>query len=128
MNKSACAIFSLLTFLLITSDICGQTSDQWHYPLYLSNMGYWHSRILVTVKNSSTHEALGEPVIFTIGKGVGQLHLTGEDVSGVRVTDSFGTELLCRITSPQGGLVTDGRIPDNSLFILPVKVKGGQSE
>ena len=105
----------------------GQSSDQWHYPLYLSNMGYWHSRIPVVVMNSSAQDVLGEPVSLIIGKGEGQLHLTGENASGVRVTDSDGTELLCRITSPEGGLVTEGSIPDNSRFILPATVKGGQS-
>jgi len=127
MNKSAGIFTGVLGFLLISFNISGQLSDQWHYPLYLSNMGYWHSRIPVAVKNSSAQDVLGEPVSFIIGNGEGQLHLTGENASGVRVTDSDGTELLCRIISPGGGLVTEGSIPDSSRFILPVTVKGGQS-
>jgi hypothetical protein len=127
MNKSARTIVSLLFFLLISMDIYGQTSDRWHHPLYLANMGYWHSRIPVVVKNSSAQDIMGEAVRFTIGKGEGQLHLTGENASALRVTDSDGTELLCRITSPGGGLVTEGFIPDSSRFILPVTVMGGQS-
>ena len=90
-------------------------------------MGYWHSRIPVVVKNSSAQDVYGEPVRLIIGKGDGQLHLTGENASGLRVTDSDGTELLCRITSPGGGLVTEGSIPDNSRFILPVTIKRGKS-
>ena len=90
-------------------------------------MGYWHSRIPVAVKNSSAEDVFGETLRFITGKGEEQLHLTGENASGLRVTDSDGTELLCRITSPGGGLVTEGSIPDNSRFILPVTVKSGQS-
>ncbi len=127
MKKSAGIFTGVLGFLLISFNISGQLSDQWHYPLYLSNMGYWHSRIPVVVKNSSAKDVLGEPVSLIIGNGEGQLHLTGENASGVRVTDSDGTELLCRITSPGGGLVTEGSIPENSRFILPATVKGGQS-
>lgn len=127
MKKPAGILTGVLGFLLISSTLSGQLSDQWHYPLYLSNMGYWHARIPVAVMNSSAKDVLGEPVSVIIGKGEGQLHLTGENASGVRVTDSDGTELLWRITSPGGGLVTEGSIPDNSRFVLPATVKGGQS-
>ena len=91
-------------------------------------MGYWRARIPVVVMNSSAQDVFGEPVSLIIGKGEGQLHLTGENASGVRVTDSDGTELLCSITLPEGGLVTEGSIPGNSRFTLPVTVRGGQSE
>ena len=127
MNKSSAVLTGVLVLLLFTVKISAQATDSWQYPLYLANMEYWHSRIPVVVKNSSTQDVLGEPVRFIIGKGEGQIHLTGENASGLRVTDSDGTELLCRITSPGGALVTEGSIPDNSRFILPVTVTGGQS-
>ena len=127
MNKSAHSIFILLGLLIITFNICGQTSDHWHYPLYLSNMGYWHSRIPIAVKNASTQDVYGEPLGFITGKGEGQLQLSGINASGIRVTDSDGTELLWRITSPEGRLVTDGSVPDNSRFTLPATIKKGQS-
>ena len=127
MNKSTGTIFSILSFLLISFIVSGQSSDQWHYPLYLSNMDYWHSRIPVAVKNSSAQDVFGEPVIVTIGNGAGQLHISGKDASGIRVIDSDGTELLWRITSPAGGIVTDKSIPDNSIFTLPVTIRHGLS-
>jgi hypothetical protein len=127
MHKSTGTIFRLLGFLLITLNISGQTPDQWHYPLYLSNMDYWHARIPVVVKNTSKQDVLGKPLSFIIGKGEGKIHLTGENASAIRVTDSDGTELLCRIISPGGGLVTEGSIPDNSRFIMPATVKAQQS-
>ncbi len=126
MNKPAGFAMVILSYLLISFRLCGQPSDQWHYPLYLSNMDYWHSRIPVDVNNSSAQDAFGEPLSLIIGKGAGQLHLTGVNASGVRVTDSDGTELLWRITSPGGGLITEGSIPDKSRFILPVTVSAGQ--
>ena len=119
---------SILNFLLITFNINGQVSDQWHYPLYLSNMGYWHSRIPVVVKNASNQDVYGKPVKLKIGNGHEQLHLADEDASGLRVVDSGGTELLWRITSPGEEVVTEGFIPDNSEFVLPVTVKAGMSE
>lgn len=127
MNKSSVVLTGVLVLLLFTVKTSGQKINNWQYPLYLANMGYWHSRIPVAVKNSSTHDVLGEPISFIIGKSAGQLHLTGENASGVRVTDSDGTELLWEITSPEGGLVTEGPIPENSGFILPVTIKDGIS-
>ena len=35
---------------------------------------------------------------------------------------------MWRITSPGGGLVTEGSIPDKSEFILPVTIKSGLSD
>ncbi len=128
MNKFAGSIFRLLSFLLISFNVSGQSSDQWHYPLYLSNLGYWHARIPVLVRNSSMQDVSGEPAVLTIGKGAGQLHLSGKDASGIRVIDSDGTELLWRITSPGGGIVTEKSIPDKSRFILPVTIRHGFSE
>ncbi len=127
MNKSSAVLTGVLALLLFTVKISGQETDNWQYPLYLANMGYWQSRIPVAVNNSSTQDVLGEPISFIIGKGAGQLHLAGEDASGLRIIDSDGTELLWKITSPERGLVTEGSIPDNSGFILPVTIKGGIS-
>jgi hypothetical protein len=127
MNKSSQILLTLLFFILISFDSNGQQSDRWHYPLYLSNMDYWHSRIPVTFKNSSKQDVSGIPVSLITGKEQGQIHLTGENASGIRVTDSEGTELLCRIITPGGALVTDRSIPDHSRFTLPVTVKGGKS-
>ncbi len=127
MNRFLPVLVAAVAFLISPVYTHAQSDSKWHYPLYLANMGFWHSRIPILVKNSSTQDVFGEPVKFTIGTGKGQLHLTGENVSGVRVTNSDGTELLCRITSPGGALVTEGFISDNSRFILPVTVKGGQS-
>jgi len=117
-----------ICLILMPFSIIGQATTEWHYPLYLSNMDYWHSRIPVAVRNSSTQDFNGEPVMLIIGKGDGQLHLTGGEASGIRVMDSKGTELLWRITSSGGGLVTAGIIPDGSEFCLPVTVRGEVSE
>jgi len=73
-------------------------------------------------------DVFGEPAILNIGKETGELHLSGIDASGIRVTDSDGTELLWRITSPGGGIVIEKSVPDNSRFILPVTIRRGLSE
>jgi hypothetical protein len=62
---------------LMSSSLIGQTLTDWHYPLYLSNMGYWHSRIPVEVTNSSNLDVSGAAVIIKIGKGKGLLDLAG---------------------------------------------------
>lgn len=61
MNKSSAVLTGVLALLLFTVKISGQETDNWQYPLYLANMGYWQSRIPVAVKNSSTQDVLGEP-------------------------------------------------------------------
>ena len=127
--KNIRSVFILFIItILMTPDSVGQQTENWHHPLYLANMGFWHSRIPVAVKNHSSRDAYGETVRLIIGKENGQLHLAGEDASGLRVVDPEGTELLWRITEPGGELVTDGPIPDNSGFVMPVTIKGGQSD
>ncbi len=118
----------VLGFVPEEFDTVAQATDKWHYPLYLSNMGYWHSRIPVEVTNSSNRDVAGSTVMMKIGKGKGLLDLAGEDATGLRLVDSGGTELLWRITSPDAGLVTEGAIPDNCEFIIPVSLKAGKSE
>ncbi|MBK8881973.1 MAG: hypothetical protein IPN67_06165 [Bacteroidales bacterium] len=127
MKISRPLLLSILLLFMTTNAGNCQTPDSWHYPMYLANMGYWHSRIPVHVINSSTHDISGEPLTLVIGEAEGELHLTGENASGVRVIDSGGTELLWRITSHEGGLVTDTTIPWKSRLILPVTIKRGQS-
>jgi hypothetical protein len=75
MGKNRTAIFAILCLFLISSGAEGQGSDKWHYPLYVANMGYWHSRIPVYFRNSSTNDMYGKPVRLTIGKGKDELHL-----------------------------------------------------
>ena len=128
MKITTGVLIGVLCFLLISFKINGQATDQWHYPLYLSNMGYWHSRIPVVIENSSAQDVSGESVRMKIGKGEGLLPLAEVDASGLRVVESGGTELLWRITSPDKEIVTEGSIPEKSEFILPVTVTAGKSE
>jgi hypothetical protein len=121
-------LLSVLNLFLFTLNLYGQPTAQWHYPLYLSNMNYWHSRIPVEVKNLSAQDISGESVGIKIGNSDGQLHLVGVDAAGLRVVDSRGVELLWRVTSPDEELITEGFIPDESEFLFPVTVKAGVSE
>jgi hypothetical protein len=128
MNRLTGMLTVILNLCLI-SIACGtQATDNWHYPLYLSNLGYWHSQIPVVVINSSTQDVSGESVRLKIGDDMGQLHLVGAEAAGIRVVDSKGTELLWRITSPEETLITEGPIPCESEFFLPATVKAGASE
>jgi hypothetical protein len=128
MKRTISILISVLVFLLFSFEIYGQAFEGWHYPLYLSNMSYWHSRIPVVVKNYSDRDASGESLMMKIGQEEGLLNLVGENASALRVVDSAGIELLWRITSPDKKIITDGIIPNGSEFTLPVTVKSGKSE
>jgi len=128
MKTTTGVLIGVLDFLLISFNINGQAADKWHYPLYLSNMDYWHSRIPVSVENSSTRDVSGESVKMKIGIGKGELHLAGVEATGIRVMDSRGTELLWRVTSPDEELITEGALSNESKFLLPATVKAGASE
>lgn len=128
MKKLEAITTIIVIFIIASACTGGQSSFQWHYPLYLSNMDYWHSRIPVEVRNSSGQDVSGEAVKMKIGRGEGLLPLVGADASGLRVVESGGTELLWRVTSPDNKIVTEGYIPDKSEFVLPVTVRAGKSE
>ena len=136
MIKKNLQFSSGILFVLFLAAICnlcpvnanGQSDTPWHYPLYLSNMDYWHSRIPVEVRNSIGQDVSGEVVRMKIGKGEGLLPLTGVNASGLRVVESGGTELLWRVISTDNKILTEGSIPDNSEFILPVTAQSGKSE
>ncbi|HUX97377.1 MAG TPA: DUF4091 domain-containing protein [Bacteroidales bacterium] len=128
MKKAFCLIIGALYLLQLSSAIGTEKVQKWHYPLYLSNMDYWHNRIPVVVVNTTDNDASGETLILKIGKGKGQLPLEGENASELRVVDSDGTEFLWRITTIEKRIVNEGPIPAGSEFFMPVTVKGGMSE
>jgi hypothetical protein len=129
MVKNYISTFLLtLQCLLAGSQINAQLQDSWHYPLYLSNMDYWHSRIPVKVENPTSKNFIGEPVDFRIGNGKGQLNLAGKDAGGIRLVDKSGHELLYRISSDSEELITEGPVPDKGVFVLPATVRAGESE
>ena len=127
MKKIRLTPVFIFFLLLETITITGQPSGEWHYPLYLSNMGYWHSRIPLEITNPSAHDAEGEQLKLKIGISGGQLNLGEREAGAIRVVDSKGIELLWKIISPDHRTVTDGPVPAGSEFVLPASVKAGQS-
>jgi Glycoside hydrolase 123, catalytic domain/Glycoside hydrolase 123 N-terminal domain len=115
-------------FLLISLNISGQSSDQWHHPLYLSNMDYWHSRIPVEIANPSLKDFAGEPVKLKTGKETEQLNIAGTEAGALRVVGSDGSQLLFKITSPDHKVITQGPVPDQSEVILPVTIKSAGTD
>jgi hypothetical protein len=128
MHKRLWLLSAVLGFLPPSFLLHGQESANWHYPLYLSNLNYWHSRIPVKIENSSIEDIAGEPAGITVGHGEGKLPLAGVDAAALRVVDSEGHELLWRLTSPGERLITGGPVPDAAEFLMPVTVKAGESE
>ncbi len=105
----------------------GQEEAGWHYPLYLSNLDYWHSRIPVIIKNSSSQDVSGEPLSIKIGSLEGQLKLQGTEAGAIRVIDSEENELLWKIIAPGERVISDGPVPEHSEFLLPATVKANET-
>ena len=127
MRKIFCLIIFVTNLLRLSASAEPGKNDKWHYPLYLANLDYWHSRIPVIVKNGSVKDATGETLILQIGNEKGKVPLVGENASGLRVVDANGTELLWRITANGNRIVNEGPVPPGSELFLPVTVKGSMS-
>jgi hypothetical protein len=127
MKKSIVFLFSALYLVMTPVHICGQTKDSWHFPLYLHNLGYWHERIPVVIRNTSRRDLACEPVRIPVGKGKDHLDLAGFEAGEIRLIDSNGTGLLLKITSGSDDPLTEGKIPEGSTFILPAAVRSGET-
>ncbi len=99
----------------------------WHELTYLSGGGYWRARVRVVVQNRSGRDWAGEPVALTVGRQDGQVDVVGQPVSGVRVCDAAGQEVLFSVTDPDGRPRRSGPIPDGATLTVPVECPAGGS-
>jgi hypothetical protein len=90
-------------------------------------MGYWNSRIPVEIINRSKRDIAGEPVKLSTGSGKGELNLEGKDAGALRIVNSEGIGLLCKIVSPGNKIISEGPVPARSEIILPVTAKAGKT-
>lgn len=126
--RTLAIVTGLIGLIAISCTGGRQAEDQWHHPLYMANQDYWRARITVEIYNSSVRDLFGEPVPIEIGDGIGQLPLTGVEAGGIRAVDSQGTELLWRITTPVGKIITRGSIPGGGELVLPATLAASTSE
>lgn len=102
-------------------------AQSWHHPLYVGNGGVWRMRVPVQIRNDMAREAAGDPVALAVGDERGEVPLTGMAAEAVRVCDASGTELLYRITGPDGRPVTEGPIPVGAQLTIPAECPAGET-
>ncbi len=100
-------------------------AQDWHHPLYLGNGGVWRTRVPIEVRNEMPRDAAGDPVAVTAGNGPGRLDLAGARAEAIRVCTADGTELLYRITAPDGRDLTSGPIPAGAVVTVPAECPAG---
>lgn len=122
-------------FLLFLLPSCSSNSDSasadlstpWEHPMYLGHAGYWENRIPVVVQNHTGMDLKGDPFTLTVGKGKGKLALKGVQTESIRVTNSKGEQLKCRVDAPDGRLLERGPIPNGAILTLPMENKAGEN-
>ena len=101
--------------------------SSWQHPLYLDNNNFWRQRIPVIIENNSKQDLWGDPVVIKVGKGKGEIPLKGVLAEAVRLTNSEGTQLLYRLSTPDGMQIEKGPIPANSELSIPLECDAGQT-
>ncbi|MFC2112524.1 DUF4091 domain-containing protein [Bacteroidota bacterium] len=126
--KNYYSLFSLfILFLLFPSCNTGpDLSTDWKHPMYLGINGFWKQRVAVVVVNNTEINMAGDPVTLTVGKGQGKLPLKGVMAESIRVTNSKGEELKCRVDDPKGKLIERGAIPDGGVVTIPLENEAGE--
>ena len=125
--KNLCRLPRLIVVLLAFFSIAASASAKWHHPLHLDRGGYWRHRLTVQIDNDSQQPAEGAPVPVKL-KGSGPARaMIGARAGRVRVCDASGTEMLFRISGPNGASVERGEIPAGSVLILPAECPAGES-
>ncbi len=74
----------------------------WHHPLAGDGGGYWQTRIVVEVSNSTDRPQTGVPITLTVGTALPSLPLAGKEVKALRVCDEAGRELLFDLRTADG--------------------------
>ena len=87
----------------------------------MANDNYWRQRIPVIIRNNMQRELLGDPLEVQVGNRKGQVPLVGALAEGIRVTTSYGDELIFSVSDPNGKLIEKGPIPENSIIVFPVE-------
>lgn len=100
---------------------------QWHHPLSLHRGGHWAKRLTVKIVNEADRAAEGAPVPMKLETGHTAADLIGARAGRVRVCDSSGTEMLFRVSDPDGVLLQRGPIPSGSTLVLPAECPPGES-
>lgn len=122
---------SILLVLLFLITSCNRAPDltvRWEHPMYLGHNGYWNQRIPVVVHNLSGFDLKGDPFTFQVGKGKGKLPLAGVLSESIRLTNSEGEQLKCRVDGPLGELIERGEIPKGAIVTIPLENGPGEKE
>ncbi len=107
-------------FLVLNLPLLISAAD-WHHPLALDGGDYWRDRLPVHVVNDGDRLLEGLPLAIGIGDQGPAAALVDQKVSGIRVTDATGTEMLFAIYGPGGEALTTGLIPVGASIVLPAE-------
>lgn len=91
--------------------------DAWRDDLWLGRGSFWTSRVGVTVANPTDEAWEGKSVAVPVAR----LALAGVRVEELRLVDARGVQLEYGVwTKGQAELVTEGPVPADGEFIIPV--------
>ena len=90
--------------------------QRWRDDLWLGRGGYWRARVGVTVENTSDEAWEGRSVSVPLAK----LPLAGARVEEVRLVDARGVQLEFGVWSGHSEFVTEGPVPADGMFVIPV--------
>ncbi|MBO7689187.1 MAG: hypothetical protein J6V72_22600, partial [Kiritimatiellae bacterium] len=95
---------------------CVAAEQRWRDDLWLGRGGYWRARVGVTVENTSDEAWEGRSVSVPLAK----LPFAGMCVEAIRLVDARGVQLEYGVWSDHGEFVTEGKVPANGTFVIPV--------
>ncbi|MBI5387515.1 MAG: DUF4091 domain-containing protein [Verrucomicrobia bacterium] len=101
-----------LSALLLATAV---SAVEWHHPLYLSNGGYWPSRVPVQIANDSANPLAGEPVAFAVPA------LAGARAESLRVCRADGVELLFDLRDAQDRAKRTGALAADDKLVVPAE-------
>lgn len=105
--------------------VAASASGAWHHPLAYHGNGYWRTRAVVQVTNTSDQPQIGVPITLSIGTALPSLPLAGKEVKAVRLCDERGLELQYDLRTAQGTPRRNGalQVGDRLSFFVEVPAK-----
>ena len=111
MKRSFCIVVCALAACTLMA-----AEQRWRDDLWLGRGGYWRARVGVTVENTSDEAWEGRSVSVPLAK----LPLAGARVEEIRLVDARGVQLEFGVWSDHSEFVTEGAVPADGMFVIPV--------
>ena len=108
--------FGIVVCVLAACACVVAVEQRWRDDLWLGRGGYWRARVGVTVENTSDEAWEGRSVSVPLAK----LPLAGTRVEEIRLVDARGVQLEFGVWSGHSEFVTEGPVPADGMFVIPV--------